>query len=94
MIWKYITVFLTGCLVVLLGVVSYLLKNVKPIIQTDSYVEAVNQSIRKLKQSGNGTITIEPEALKTDLKIEDKPPESLRDWIRQRRANKLKNKSK
>lgn len=90
-VWPYIVAFLTGCLVVLLGIVSYLLKNVKPIINADSYIEAVNQSIRKLKQSGDGTITIEPEALKTELKIEDKPPTSLIEWIKQRKARKLKN---
>lgn len=48
----YIIAFLIGALVVALGVTSYLLKNAKPVINTDSYVESLEQSIKKLKQSG------------------------------------------
>lgn len=47
-IWPYIASFLAGALLVAL----WALKNVKPIINTDSYVESVEQSVKKLKQSG------------------------------------------
>jgi hypothetical protein len=51
-IWPYITAFLTGALLVALWVASQALKSVKPIINTDSYIESVDQSVKKLKQSG------------------------------------------
>jgi hypothetical protein len=47
-IWPYIASFLAGALIVAL----WALKNVKPIINTDSYIESVEQSVKKLKQSG------------------------------------------
>lgn len=51
-IWQYISAFLSGSLVIALIIISYLLKNIKPIINTDSYIESVEQSVKKLKQSG------------------------------------------
>lgn len=47
-IWPYIASFLAGGLLVAL----WALKNIKPIINTDSYIESVEQSVKKLKQSG------------------------------------------
>jgi secreted protein with Ig-like and vWFA domain len=57
MIWKYISIFLTGALVVLLAITVFLLKNVKPVINTDSYVASIQQSIDKLKIKGDGNTT-------------------------------------
>lgn len=47
-IWPYIASFLAGALIVAL----WALKNIKPVINTDSYIESVEQSVKKLKQSG------------------------------------------
>lgn len=47
-IWPYIASFLAGALLVAI----WALKNIKPIINTDSYIESVEQSVKKLKQSG------------------------------------------
>ena len=81
-IWTYLVAFLSGCTVVLLGMVIYLLRNSKPVINADTFIESMEQTIRKLKQSGDGnTATVTPT-------IEIKPPDSLVEWIKQRRANK------
>lgn len=63
-IWSYIAAFLLGALLVSL----YALNKVKPQIITDNYIESIEQSIKKLKQSGTNnemdltpTINIEPE---------------------------------
>lgn len=47
-IWSYIASFLAGALLVAL----WALKNIKPVINADSYIESVEQSVKKLKQSG------------------------------------------
>jgi len=47
-IWPYIAAFLLGGLIVSL----YALNRLKPSIIADNYIESVEQSIKKLKQSG------------------------------------------
>ena len=47
-IWPYIVAFLSGALLVAL----YALNKIKPNIIADSYIESVEQSVKKLKQSG------------------------------------------
>lgn len=66
-IWPYIASFLAGGLLVAL----WALKNIKPVINTDSYIESVEQSVKKLKQSGeNNTQDIKGSI---DLTEEPKP---------------------
>jgi len=55
MINKYLIAFLFGAILVLTGIVVYLLKNVKPVIVADTYIEELDQAIRKIKQTGSGT---------------------------------------
>lgn len=84
-IWPYIVAFLSGCTVVLLGACIYLLRNSKPVIQADTFIETMEQTIRKLKQSGDGnSATVTP----TIEVKENKPPDSLVELIRQRKERK------
>ncbi|MEN6623683.1 MAG: hypothetical protein ABFD50_19315 [Smithella sp.] len=53
-IWKYISAFLAGALAVSIGILMLFLKYVKPVINTDTYVNTLEQSIGKLKQKGKG----------------------------------------
>lgn len=64
-IWPYIASFLAGALLVAL----WALKNVKPIINTDSYVESIEQSVKKLKQSG----TNNNQDIKGSIDLTDEP---------------------
>ena len=82
----YIIAFLSGCAVVLLGICVYLLRNSKPVINADTFIESMEQTIKKLKQSGDGnSATVTPTI---EVKIEDKAPDSLVEWIRKRREAK------
>jgi len=47
-IWPYIVAFLSGALLVAL----YALNVIKPAIIADSYIEKLEQNVKKLKQSG------------------------------------------
>jgi len=47
-IWPYIVAFLSGALLVAL----YALNAIKPAIIADSYIEKLEQNVKKLKQSG------------------------------------------
>jgi len=49
---EWIIAFLSGALLVSISILIYLLKTSKPIINTDSYIESLEQSVKKLKQSG------------------------------------------
>lgn len=91
-IGSYLIAFLVGAIIILIGIVVYLLKNVKPVIVADTYIDEFTQAIRKIKQTGDGTIITDQDALKIEPKTEEnKPPENLIEWIKQRRA-KRKNK--
>lgn len=66
-IWPYIASFLLGGLLVSL----YALKALKPFIIADSYIETIEQNIKKLKQSGENntqdvthSVNVEPEQKK------------------------------
>jgi len=55
--WSYISAFLAGALVVCLIGIRYILKNSnQPIVNIDTLIEEVNQSIKKLKQDGIGNV--------------------------------------
>jgi cell division protein FtsL len=73
-IWKYITAFLSGALVLAI----YALKIAKPVINTDNYIESLDQNIKKLKQSGeNNTQDVILDALqaeKTEQKKKERKP--------------------
>lgn len=47
-IFKYLTALLTG---ILLGVI-FMLKKIKPVINADTYIESMDQQIKKMKQHG------------------------------------------
>jgi len=49
---SYLIAFLTGAVLVLALITLFLLKNVKPIINADSYIESLSNSIKKLKVNG------------------------------------------
>lgn len=50
---SYTIAFLLGIVTVLAPLVVWLIKNVKPTINTKSYVEKLENSIKKLKVDGN-----------------------------------------
>ena len=50
---SYAIAFLSGIVTVLAPLVVWLIKNVKPTINTKSYVEKLENSIKKLKVDGN-----------------------------------------
>ena len=50
---SYAIAFLLGIVTVLAPLVVWLIKNVKPTINTKSYVEKLENSIKKLKVDGN-----------------------------------------
>lgn len=64
-IWPYIAAFLLGGLLVAL----YALNRLKPNIITDSYIESVEQSVKKLKQSG----TNNNQDIKGSIDLTDEP---------------------
>ena len=50
---SYAIAFLSGTVLVLSILTLFLLKNVKPVINADSYIESLSNSIKKLKVDGN-----------------------------------------
>ena len=50
---SYAIAFLSGSVLVLSILALFLLKNVKPVINADSYIESLSNSIKKLKVDGN-----------------------------------------
>lgn len=50
---SYLIAFLFGAIVVLAPLVVWLIKNVKPTINTKSYIEKLENSIKKLKVNGD-----------------------------------------
>ena len=50
---SYAIAFLLGAIVVLAPLAVWLIKNVKPTINTDSYIEKLENSIKKLKVNGD-----------------------------------------
>ena len=53
---SYTIAFLTGVVLVLSILAVFLLKNVKPVINADSYIEKLENSIKKLKVNGNSNV--------------------------------------
>lgn len=56
-LWTHLSAFLSGALMVTLGVMIYLLKSVKPVINTSTYVEKMETQLKKLKVEGDGNDT-------------------------------------
>ena len=50
---SYAIAFLSGMVLILAILALFLLKNVKPIINADSYIESLSNSIKKLKVNGD-----------------------------------------
>ena len=50
---SYAIAFLSGVVLILAVLAVFLLKNVKPIINADSYIESLSNSIKKLKVNGD-----------------------------------------
>jgi len=50
---SYAISFLSGMVLILAIIAVFLLKNVKPIINADSYIESLSNSIKKLKVNGD-----------------------------------------
>ena len=50
---SYAIAFLSGVVLILAVLAVFLLKNVKPVINADSYIESLSNSIKKLKVNGN-----------------------------------------
>ena len=50
---SYAIAFLSGMVLILAIIAVFLLKNVKPVINADSYIEKLENSIKKLKVNGN-----------------------------------------
>ena len=50
---SYAIAFLSGMVLILAIIAVFLLKNVKPIINADSYIESLSNSIKKLKVNGD-----------------------------------------
>ena len=50
---SYAIAFLSGMVLILAIIAVFLLKNVKPVINADSYIESLSNSIKKLKVNGN-----------------------------------------
>ena len=86
---EYIIAFLSGCLLVSLSVMVYLLKNINPVYYDSTIIEKMDQKIGKLKQDGQGnTQTITP-TIKLD---ETKEKRVKKPFLGIRlRKNKLKN---
>lgn len=68
---SYAIAFLSGSVLVLSILALFLLKNVKPVINADSYIESLSNSIKKLKVDGNSndvdtSLTNEIESIETE----------------------------
>ena len=50
---SYLIAFLSGMVLILAIIAVFLLKNVKPVINADSYIESLSNSIKKLKVNGD-----------------------------------------
>ena len=50
---SYAIAFLSGMVLILAIIAVFLLKNVKPVINADSYIEKLENSIKKLKVNGD-----------------------------------------
>jgi len=50
----YISAFLVGVAITALGLALYAIKQAKPIINAENYIQSLEQAIKKLKQSGEG----------------------------------------
>ena len=50
----YIGAFLLGTAITALGLALYAIKQAKPIINAENYIQSLEQAIKKLKQSGEG----------------------------------------
>jgi len=94
---KFTTVligFLSGVATVAILACIYLLKNSKPEITADTYIESLEQAIRKIKQTGNGnTADVKPE-ISLPLTEETKPADNLIDWFKNRKIKKQLKKQK
>lgn len=81
-IWPYIASFLLGGLLVSL----YTLNKLKPNIITDSYIESVEQSVKKLKQSGENN----SQDIKGSLDLTNEPKKKKKLLGIFKRKNKIK----
>jgi hypothetical protein len=70
---SYTIAFLTGAVLVLAIITLFLLKNVKPVINADSYIESLSNSIKKLKVNGESN-TVDT-VLSTSIIPEAEQPE-------------------
>jgi hypothetical protein len=70
---SYTIAFLTGAVLVLAIITLFLLKNVKPVINADSYIESLSNSIKKLKVNGESN-TVDT-VLSTSITPEAEQPE-------------------
>jgi len=53
-IWKYLSIFLAGVAMTAMAILLFLLKKGTTVINADNYVQKLEQSIKKLKQRGEG----------------------------------------
>lgn len=86
---NYLLAFLSGAVVVLLWIVIYLLKNAKPVINAEQYIDQMEQRVGKIKQRGEGNNQV------TDLDQTLEPGTNKKEIRRRiRRLRKLKRKTK
>lgn len=85
-----IIAFLSGLSVALLGFCVLLLKHAKPVINTDQYIEGIEQKVNKIKQRGEGNN--QQVSLDTDIspKEERKQKREERKQARKEKRNTMK----
>ena len=77
---SYAIAFLLGIVTVLAPLVVWLIKNVKPTINTKSYVEKLENSIKKLKVDGNSNDV--DTSLTTGIEfIETEQPKNVKNFL-------------
>ncbi len=86
---NYLLAFLSGAVLVLLWIVIYLLKNAKPVINAEQYIDQMEQRVGKIKQRGEGNSQV------TDLHQELEQGTNKREIRRRiRKLRKIKRKTK
>ena len=76
---SYAIAFLSGSVLVLSILALFLLKNVKPVINADSYIESLSNSIKKLKVDGNSNDV--DTVLSTSIISETEQPEKKKKFL-------------
>jgi uncharacterized protein YoxC len=69
--WKYISTFLAGAIIILLIAFRWVLNKVN-VTNADTVIESLEQSIKKLKQDGQGNITNLTNTVNTDQETKTK----------------------